>query len=192
MATRIVVSVLVLFSAPTAHATVSSSEQIEIVTVRSVLTAAEKIGARRTGQLCLPAGSTLWSDAAPDWAGVADAVASAMRSRDLNTTTSAAGDDGPPPAVPRRRLSIVISAAHLDACVPQHGLVRLVGGRRKLKVSGTITVRWRLTDPTGEMPVTERETMPILSASDAHSLPDAVTQIIAETVSASVAETLGQ
>lgn len=168
------------------------SQQIEVVGVRSALTSGERIGAKRTGQLCLPAGSTLWGDAAPDWSAIGDAVAAGLRARGLDSISSATAADEPPPATPRRRLSVIVLTAHIDACVPQYGLVRLVGGRKKLKVSGTLSLRWRLADPSGGAPAIEREATRVIDANNARTLPDAVSEAIVAAVPAAVANELAR
>lgn len=162
---------------------------IEVMNLRSSIEPSEVVGARRTGRLCGPAGSTRWSDAAPEPTRLADKVVERLRADGHEAMTTEEADDLPEQAARRRRLTLTVSAARIDACVPQHGLVRLVGGRRSLKVQGTVTVHWRLstageglgTPMQGDLVATIRE-------DDAVSIAQAVTLAIATAVAPAVRE----
>lgn len=154
-----------------------------VAPVRSAVANDERIGARRTGQLCLPAGSTRWSDVSLDPVGVAEAVASALTDRGLRALTNddLAGEPLPGGSA-RQRLTITVTFAHIDTCVPQHGLVRLVGGRGKLKASGSLKVRWRVVDVTSGQPPREREIEQALDAGEGQPLSRLVQTAIVRAV----------
>ena len=151
---------------------------LSVVPVRTELDADDRIGARRTGLLCAPAGATRWRDAAFEPLAAADAVATSLQARGIDAATVEDAADRPATRPARRRLTVVVTAAHVDACVPQHGLVRLVGGRRQLKASGSITLHWRVADPVGGASTIEGDAKAVLADDTAETLSKAVLQAI--------------
>lgn len=159
-----------------------------VAPVRSDLDGSVRIGGRRTGVLCGPAGSTRWRDAAPDAARAADALAAALRAQGRDAVTADEVQDMR--LDPRWRLVVRITSARLDACVPQGGLARLVGGRRTLKANGTVTVHWQLIDRGDASRTTEGDATATvddrasssLAQMTEHALTMAVTQALPTTL----------
>lgn len=141
-----------------------------VAPVRSALAADERVGARRTGRLCLPAGAIKWSDAKPDPQASAEAIATALTERGVRalTTDDLIGERVIGLRV--RRLTITVVAARIDACVPQHGLARMIGGRSRLKATGSVKLRLRLVTPDAEPVVEEHDAEETLKAEDGSTL----------------------
>lgn len=143
--------------------------------LRNELSGADRIGAKRTGVLCAPAGALLWSDVAPDRVAVAERVATALSGAGYIATLSTDAPSSSGPAIPAaRRVTITVTGADIDACVPQHGWFRMMGGRKSLKARGSIALRWRVTG-SGRAKALERELVEQLDEkTPAKSLPAAV------------------
>lgn len=132
--------------------------------LRSELALETRLGSKRTGVLCVPAGSVVWADAAPDPTRGAAAIVSALNAAGLSARlTEETIDLGGS----WRRLTATIVAVRLDACVPQQGLLRALGGRKKLKAGGTVTVRWRIAEPGAANATVEWESVEPVAATTA-------------------------
>lgn len=104
------------------------------------------VGPKRSGSLCLPAGSIAWREARPDEAESRDALAQGLRAGGL-----AIADPGNPfgdgggggSAGADRAVRVALQGVRLSACVPPGGLGRVLNHSHAIKGDGVIAVGWQ-------------------------------------------------
>ncbi len=148
--------------------------------VRSDIKDADRVGRKTTGLICGPDGAITWREVRPEPAAATIVTARALRAAGMDVFVPA--DDLPDitVAAPIRILGSIV-AAHIDACVPQHGLIGALGGRQTLKANGSITILWRIVEV--ETHTTLREftlEQPVRVNRKAMSLSDVVLSAFAE------------
>lgn len=163
---------------PVAARTAAAQTGAAVVMVdplRSDLSSDDRIGAKRTGVLCAPAGAVLWSEAAPDRAAMAERVVTTLNGVGVAAVMSGESPSSPVATLaPARRLTVTIAGADIDACVPQHGWFRMMGGRKTLKAQGSVKLRWRVNS-AGQANGWEREFVEELDRKEpVKSLPGAI------------------
>ena len=121
------------------------------------LRAEETVGAKRSGSLCLPAGSIRWRDAKPDGADAREAVALAARGAGLSVGAADNPFDQGVTGVDRA-IRVRMRGLHLTACVPAGGLGRLVRRSMLVKGDGLIALEWRIYARNQDAPVATGQT----------------------------------
>ncbi|WP_174279767.1 hypothetical protein [Sphingomonas bacterium] len=113
---------------------------------------ADVIGPKRSGSLCLPAGSIAWREARPDPADAREAFATGLRVGGIG-----AGDTGNPFSESGRGATRAIRASlrgvRLSACVPPGGLGRLLNRGQSVKGDGVMAVTWRVYARSQDAPI---------------------------------------
>lgn len=113
---------------------------------------ADAIGPRRSGTLCLPAGSIDWREARPDPADIRAAFAAGLRAGGL-----VIADFGNPfGEVGRgadRAIRVELRGVRLSACVPPGGWGRLFNHSHQVKGDGLVAVAWRVYTRVEAAPV---------------------------------------
>lgn len=125
----------------------------------------QKIGKKRTGLLCVPAGSWYWKDVGFEPAAQDIGIINALRSRGLVVQNGA--EFGADASRSELRLRGSISGFSMDACVPWAATRGLAGGK-PFRGTGYIDVRWELYSRSKERVVWE-----ITQRSEINASPDA-------------------
>lgn len=113
--------------------------KFELFEMRRAIAPADRVGARKAGLLCLPAGALRWSDIDPGSDAINRAVARGF-------STGGVRDPFTVPSSATFKVSGEIVGVDVSACLAETGLKRKLGGRKTSKVSGAISVRWRVFD----------------------------------------------
>lgn len=105
------------------------------------LPAGAAIGPKRSGTLCLPAGSIHWREAKPEEGEARAALAEGLRAGGLVTADpgNPFGDGGEAD----RAVRVALHGVRLSACVPPDGLGRVLNRSRAIKGDGVIAVGWQ-------------------------------------------------
>lgn len=105
------------------------------------LRAGDSVGPKRSGSLCLPAGSIAWRDAKPDDGEARAALAAGLRAGGLAVVDpdNPFGDAASADRVIRTR----VRGIRLSACGPPGGLGRLMNRSYAIHGDGLIAVEWR-------------------------------------------------
>lgn len=113
--------------------------------VRFALHGDDRIGARRSGLLCTPAGSLLWREVGADGQGLAARAGARLQA--AGTILAVANADRMDSGVPASRFRIVATVEHLamNGCMPWRGF-NVGKVRGPVKGSGRIVVTWRVFD----------------------------------------------
>ncbi|WP_425230281.1 hypothetical protein [Sphingomonas sp.] len=113
---------------------------------------ADVVGPRRSGSLCLPAGSIAWREARPEPREAREAFAAGLRAGGLTVA-----DTGNPFAEGGRGADRAIRAGlrgvRLSACVPPGGLGRLLNHSHAVKGDGLVAMSWRVYARDQDAPV---------------------------------------
>ena len=149
-----------------------------VLPLRSEIANTERVGPKKTGVFCGPAGSVTWAEAAPEPLSTARDVAAALSAAGLPARElDQLGETVPAMS---SRLAVTVMAARIEACVPSRGMFRLAGGRRKLKAEGFLTLRWRVAAEPGRAAWVREVTQALAPADPTNDLPSLVrTTIVA-------------
>lgn len=129
---------------------------LSVAPLRSEIAGDAKVGSRRSGALCVPAGKVQWRDVSPDARDTAAAVARVLARRaEVFVPGPEVLDEGAPPG--RYRIVPTVTAAALKACLPEWGIAKWGDKDRRIKASGTVTVQWRVFDTQSRAQVDLRE-----------------------------------
>lgn len=160
---RATVLVAVGISVPAATGAPAASDEARSKTVFGVtsvsfdIAAGDRVGVRRSGSFCLPAGTIGWRDAKPDMNDARETIASA--SRDAGVAVRAPDNPfGQGASGVDRAIVVRVKAVHLSACVPPGGLGRLLNRSRVVRGSGQIAVAWRVFGREQDAPMVEAVT----------------------------------
>lgn len=156
------------------------SPRYSVAGIRSGVGGDDKVGRKTAGFLCAPAGVLKWRDVSPDPFLASAAVASALRSAGVDVAGASEDDlDGASPG-PFRVIGSIV-AVHVDACVPEHGFLKALGGRQSLNATGWVKVRWRVVKTaTGAVMLDSISERPFNVKSKTLTLPDVVVSALQE------------
>lgn len=112
--------------------------------VRDALRSDVKVGSKRAGLVCAPAGSLRWRDVAPRMASTRVAIARALK--DSGVAIEGPTDDWLDYRISAGgfRLIPAITALDMRACLPSYGIARKLGSNHRLKGEGVMQVEWRI------------------------------------------------
>lgn len=129
-----------------------------VYSVRFALPGGARIGNKRSGALCLPAGSWRMGDFRQDESGFARAIEAALRAAGRPVRRSSDPEFGVQAPTTEWRLSAEVTALVLNSCTAWGPTRRMIGDSGRLRGAGTITVRWRLYATAARAVVREGET----------------------------------
>ncbi len=120
-------------------------EAFAVGALRTELTADDKVGRKKAGLICAPAGALRWRDVEPSGSKVAAAVARAVRDAGVAMDAPDADDWlGYRAPMTGYRLIGDVLGVDASACVPAYGLARKVDHGQRLKGEGRMRVEWRI------------------------------------------------
>jgi len=143
----------------------ASAEGIGILPLRASLAHDQEIGKKKTGLLCVPAGSWYWKDVGFEPAEHDKGIINTLRSRYLTVQNGA--EFGADVSSSELRLRGSILSFSMDACVPW-ALTRGFAGGKPFRGTGYIEVRWELYSRLKERVVWE-----VTQRSEINALPNA-------------------
>ena len=122
-----------------------ASEVFSVGALRTELTADDKVGHKRAGLICAPAGVLRWREVEPPGTRARAAVARAVRDAGVAIDAPDADDwlDYRAPGTGYRLIGDVVGM-EANACVPAYGLARKVDHGQRLKGEGRMRVEWRI------------------------------------------------
>lgn len=120
--------------------------------------ATDKIGRRRSGLICAPAGGLQWSEVDPGRERLVEAARGALRQEGVDVFVPNDLDREDGVIRGRQRIYGTVLALRLDACSPQWGWTRVLGRGRTWKGSGALRVKWRVYDAVSRAQVAVLET----------------------------------
>ena len=103
---------------------------------------ADTVGPKRSGSLCLPAGSVAWREARPEVGDARDAFAAGLRAGGV-ATVDMGNPFGESARSPDRAIRASVRAVPLRACVPPGGWGRVLTHSQAVKGDGVIAITWR-------------------------------------------------
>ncbi len=130
----------------------ASGKGIGILPLRSSLDQDQKIGKKKTGLLCVPAGSWYWKDVGFEPGAHDQGIIETLRARGVSVQKGAEFGVGASSSELHLRASVL--SFSMDACVPW-ALTRRVAGGNPFRGSGSIQVRWELYSKSLERVVWE-------------------------------------
>lgn len=124
-------------------ATPTGAPRFTVSEVEYKLTADTRIGAKRSGLLCLPAGRLLWKEAAPPARALKGMIVAEARVAGLDVVIPSDDDFSDAVRTPYR-IKATVERVAMNACIPWRGI--RVGEQARLKVAGGIETVWRIFD----------------------------------------------
>ncbi|WP_156442739.1 hypothetical protein [Sphingomonas sp. CCH9-E2] len=112
----------------------------------------QKIGKKKSGLMCLPAGSWYWKDVGFDAEAEANGIIETLRLQRISVQQGA--EFGADASSSELRLRASILNFSMDGCVPW-ALTRGLGGGKPFRGAGSIEVRWELYSASLERVVWE-------------------------------------
>lgn len=114
----------------------------------------DRVGARRAGALCLPAGAIRWRDAKPDAQAAREAMLQRLHAVDpANVYRNPVFERLPDT---RFRLAATVTAVHIDGCEKRWMLPMLARGPAAVDGIVGVTVRWQVFDRDDRAVIAER------------------------------------
>lgn len=107
------------------------------------LTAETRIGAKRSGLLCMPAGKLLWKEAAPAAGALKAIIAAEAHAAGLDIMIPSDDDFSDAVRTPYR-ITVTVERVMMNACFPWQGI--RVGKQARLAAAGSSGVVWRIFD----------------------------------------------
>lgn len=120
-------------------------EPLTVGTFRTELVGDDKVGRRRAGLICAPAGALRWREV--EAVGAKASAAAARAIRDAGVTIDAPdADDWLDHRAPSTGYRLVGDVVGLDAtvCAPAYKIIRSLDHGRRLKGEGRMRIEWRI------------------------------------------------
>jgi len=116
--------------------------------VKADFNASQRIGGRRAGLVCLPAGSFKWSDARTGLIEARSAIATVLHDQMPDTVDAADDPFSDEHGATRYKIIATLDDVSLNACVRNWGLAAKLKHNHALSGRGHIAVTWQVFDRT--------------------------------------------
>ena len=165
-------------AAQTAPPATVRGETLSVGALRTVLSAEDKVGHKRAGLICAPAGTLRWRDVEPSGAKAAAAIARAVRDAGVAMDAPEA-DDWLGYRAPSTGYRLIGAVVGMDAsaCVPAYGLARKVDHGQRLKGDGRMRVEWRIYRLADRKEVARTQTCAAFRFDEPKLLPSDIGQL---------------
>jgi hypothetical protein len=132
------------------------SDRYAIGAVKSDIKPNQRIGSRRAGLVCLPAGSFKWSDARSGMSDARDAIASVLHTQMPEVVDAADDPFSEERGATRYKIIATLEDVSLNACIRNWGLAAKLKHNHALSGRGHVAVTWEIFDRTTRSSVSRR------------------------------------